>query len=166
MEASSPEQPDERSGRDPRLAIAIGGAVALAAIIVVVVLGGGSGSDDAAATAPDRCIDKWNGDPEAVAFGQHNYGSHGYERVQVTRLTEDAEEPGAGEDGVCAVIFGALQLDTEPVAAGQLLVDAVWRPISLQPEVDLTRVAELQTIAEGQPNSSLSGEGLLDAYDG
>lgn len=163
-EASGPEPSADPSRRDPRLAIAVGGAVALAAIVAVVALSGGSSGDEAAAAPPERCMEGWNADPEARAFGQHNYGSHGYERVQVTRLTEQADELPAGEEGVCAVVFGALQLDTEPFAAGQLLIEGVWRPIALQPEVDLNRVAELQTIAEGQPNASLTGEGVLVEY--
>ena len=76
-------------------------------------------------------------------------------------LTEKGEDPAAGEDGVCAVIFGALQLDTEPVAAGEVLVDRIWRPLALQQGVDINRVAELQTIAYGESNASLNTEGRL-----
>ena len=162
MEEASLESGGGRR-RDPRLLIALAGAAALAAIVAAVALTGGSG-DDASAAAPAHCLERWNDDPEARAFGRHNYGAHGYERVQVTELTEEAEPPTGGADGLCAVIFGALELDTEPVAAGQLLLDGVWEPISLRPAVELTRVAELQAIAAGQPNASLTGEGVLVAY--
>jgi len=165
MEASSTEPGAERA-RDPRLAIVLAATIVLVAIVAVVVLSGGGSDGEASVAAPAQCIKAWNADRDAIAYGQHNYGSHGYERVQVTRLNEDAEEPAAGEEGLCVAIFGALELDTEPVAAGQIREGGVWEPISLRPGVELTRVAELQAIAAGQPNSSLTGEGRLVANSG
>ncbi len=164
MEGVSPEA-GTGPGRDRRVVIAVGGTIALAAVVAVIVLTGGSG-DEASTAAPAQCIEAWNADPEALAYGQHNYGTHGYDRVQVTRLTEAAEVPAEGEEGLCAVIFGALELDTEPVAAGEMRIDGAWQPISLRPGVELTRVAELQAIAVGEANSSLSGEGRLVPYGG
>jgi hypothetical protein len=148
------------TARDRRPLIAIGATIALVAV-VAVVLAAGAGSSGETPAAPARCVEAWNADPDAVAYGIHNYGTHGYERVQVTMLTEKGEDPGDGEDSVCAVIFGALELDSEPVAAGQVLVEGIWQPLALQQGVDITRVAELQTIAYGDANSSLDGQGEL-----
>ena len=150
----------DRARPDRRLLIAIGATVALVAMVAVVLATGGDSSGEAAAP-PKRCVDAWNDDPDALAYGIHNYGSHGYERVQVTTLSAQGEEPPAGEEGVCAVIFGALELDSEPVAAGQVVVDGRWQPLALQQGVDINRVAELQTIAYGEPNSSLDTDGML-----
>ena len=162
MEGSSAGTGDT-GGRDRRVAIALGGTIALAAVVVAVVLTGGSG-DEASAAIPSECVEAWNADPQALAYGQHNYGSHGYDRVQVTRLTEEAETPTGDDQGLCTVIFGALELDTEPIAAGEVRVEGAWQPISLRPGVELTRVAELQAIAVGEANSSLTGEGRLQPY--
>lgn len=141
--------------------IAIGGAGALALTVAIVLLTGGGEASESAAKAPSRCVQAWNDDREALAYGVHNFGTHGYQRVRVTMLSETGEEPAAGRPGVCAVLFGALELDSEPVAAGQLLLEGVWQPLSLVPGTDINRIAELQTIAYGNPNASLSGEGAL-----
>jgi hypothetical protein len=142
--------------------IIVGAGLALVVLVAVVALTGtGGGSDARAEVPPQRCLAAWNDDPDAVAFGLHNYGSHGYERVLVTELTEAATEPAEGEPALCAVVFGALTLDAEPFAAGQLLIDGRWTPIANQPEVELPRLAELQAIAAGDPNASLDAEGEI-----
>jgi hypothetical protein len=137
--------------------------VVLGGVVVVAALAGGGEGGDAQAAAPSECIQAWNTDPDAIAYGRHNFGSHGYDDVQVTMLTPKATEPAEGERGVCAVIFGALQLDSEAAAAGQLLLGNAWEPIALQNGVELTRVGELQQVAAGRANASLDGGGELIA---
>jgi hypothetical protein len=149
--------------RDPRLWIIAGALIALVAVVVVAALAGSGGDEGAQAAAPPECIQAWNTDPDAIAYGRHNYGSHGYDDVQVTMLTPQATEPAEGERSVCAVVFGALQLDSEAVAAGQLLLGRAWEPIALQDGVELTRVGELQQVAAGRSNASLDGGGKLAA---
>lgn len=145
--------------RDPRAAIAVAATLALALVIGgVLLLGGGSGE---AAPAPAECIEAWNEDASAVAYGVHNFGSHGYTDARVGHLTESAES--ADEDGNCAVTFPALTLDREPIAAGQLLHGPRWLPISNLPGVELPRVAELQAEAAASSNAVLSPQGKLSA---
>ena len=143
---------------DRRLLIAGGGMLALALVVGGVLLGGGSGE---AAPAPAECIESWNADASAIAYGVHNFGTHGYTDARVGRLTATAEH--AGEDGLCAVTFPSLTLDQEPIAAGQVLRGRRWLPISTLDGVELTRVAELQAEAAAGPNAVLSPEGKLSA---
>lgn len=157
---SAPSEEPGRSGRGLRLPI-IAVASLILVIAVVVALLGGRDDSSASLAAPERCLDAWNAAPDALAYGRHNFGSHGYERVEVAMLTEQAEEPAAEAKGVCAVIFGATQLDSEPIAAGQLLVDGIWVPIAQQPDVEINYVAELQAVAYGTANASLTGAGRL-----
>lgn len=103
----------------------------------------------------------WNTDPAAVAFGRHNYTSHGYQGALITYLSEDAEEVDSAQLGLCAVIFPAQALDPEPVAAGEVLKAGSWTPISELQGVELTRVGELQVTAAGAPNTRLADTGEL-----
>ncbi|MGH2954758.1 MAG: hypothetical protein ACRDK9_12240, partial [Solirubrobacterales bacterium] len=99
--------------RDPRVLIAAAGTLALVLVVGgVLLLGGGSGE---AAPPPAECIEAWNADGSAVAYGVHNFGAHSYTDAQVGRLTAAADP--AGEDGLCAVTFPSLSLDQEPIAA-------------------------------------------------
>jgi hypothetical protein len=142
-----------------RIAIAIGAAAALVAIVAIVAVAGGG--DEQTASAPPECVRAWNADPAAVAFGRHNYTSHGYQGALVTYLTEDAEDVDSAEHGLCAVIFPAQALDSEPVAAGEVLKGGTWTPISELQGVELTRVGELQVMAAGAPNTRLADTGEL-----
>ena len=155
------EAPAARSERG-RLAIAGGAAAALVAIVVVVlVLGGGESEDERAAVPlPGDCVSAWNADTEATAYGRHNFNFHRYEGALVTFLDADAQEVGDGA-GDCAVIFPSQVLDSEPIAAGQLLRGRTWRPLSSLAGIDLTRVAELQVSAAEAPNAALDGTGEL-----
>ena len=64
-----------------------------------------------------------NEDDEAmVAFGLHQFNGHGYERVEVLRVTQDGK-PTDSESGICAVVFAARNLDPEPGARAQVQVD-------------------------------------------
>lgn len=151
-------QPNPRA----RIAIAVGAAVVLIAIVVVVAVASGGGSDSREPVAADpECIEAWNDDPSARAYGRHNFSFHLYKGALVTFLTPDGEEVGADAGGMCAVVFPSEVLDAEPFAAGQVLEGKRWSPISDLEGVALTRVAELQVLAAGTPNSTLSVEGVL-----
>jgi hypothetical protein len=148
------------TGSPRRTAIAVGAALVLALVVGgVVALGDGSGE---APSAPVECVEAWNADQEAIAYGIHNFGGHGYTEALVTRMTV-AAEPAEGERGLCVVTFPALTLDREPVAAGQILRDDRWTPISQLDGVELTRLAELQAEAAAGSNATLSREGVLAA---
>jgi hypothetical protein len=141
-----------------RIAIAAGGAIVLAILVVVIALASGGDAEDAGA-APDECIRKWNADPAAIGFGQHNFAGHGYDSALVTYLDRSGEQTGSA-DGLCAVLFPSRFLDPEARAAGAILAGH-WRPISELPTIQLTRVAELQAIAAADANASLSATGKL-----
>lgn len=59
------------------------------------------------------------------------------------------------------MIFGAVELDQEPIAAGQLLRAGTWTPFSLLAGVELDRVAELQPAAVDGANASIDVQGEL-----
>ncbi len=145
-----------------RIAIAAGAAVALIAIVAVVAAtSGGDGSDRGEVIADSECIEAWNDDPSARAYGRHNFSFHLYKGALVTFLDDEGNEVGAGEGGLCAVVFPSEVLDAEPFAAGQVLENKRWAPISDLDRVTLTRVAELQVLAAGAPNTTLDVRGVL-----
>ena len=145
-----------------RVLIAIGAAVALTAVIVVVaVASGGGDSDERQVTAPQGCVEAWNRDQAARAYGRHNFSFHQYDGALVTYLTQNGEEVGAGEGGLCAVVFPSRALDPEPFAAGQVLRKKLWFPISELEGMELSRLAELQVLAAGSPNTTLDVQGVL-----
>jgi hypothetical protein len=147
-----------------RVAIAIAAAIASAAIIAVVAVASGGGEDERpVAAAPARCLDAWNADPAARAYGRHNFSFHLYQGALVTYLSTAAEQVGPAEGGLCAVVFPSRALDPEPFAAGELLRGDRWVPISTLPGVELGRVAELQVTAAGSPNTTLDVRGKLAA---
>lgn len=147
-------------GSRARIAIAI--AVGLTAAVVAVALTSGDEADQSAA-APERCVEAWNRDEAALAYGRHNFNFHFYEGALVTFLDRAGRELAAGEGGRCAVIFPSRSLDPEPFAAGQVLEGGGWTPISEMRGVDLARLAELQVLAAGSPNSALDAGGRLTA---
>ena len=152
----------EASSPRARLTIALAAAIALAAIIVVVAVASGGDSDDpVVAEAPKRCISAWNSDAAARAFGRHNFSFHLYKGALVTFLSANGAEVADGDEGSCAVIFPSEALDPEPIAAGQILEGRRWAPISELAGVELTRVGELQVLAAGSPNTTLSVRGVL-----
>jgi hypothetical protein len=150
--------PDSRA----RIVIAIGAAVALAAgIAVIAVASGGDSGGRKPVVAPKECVDAWNRDQAARAYGRHNFSFHQYDGALVTYLTQTGEEVGRGEGGLCAVIFPSKALDPEPFAAGQVLRKKLWLPISELEGMELARLAELQVLAAGSPNTSLDVQGVL-----
>jgi hypothetical protein len=154
-------------GDGTRARLLLAGALALAfaaAIAGVVILAGAAGRDFAA--APERCVEEWNRDPEAVNLGRHQAepppSGHGYVRVQVTTL-----DPGGGDkleatdpDAVCALIFAAPALSSEAASAVLVRVDEVWQPLGgLEPSLD--RLATLQQRAESAYNAQLQADGTI-----
>jgi hypothetical protein len=152
---------DEGSDRRrARIIVAIVlGAGLLVAVLVVVLAGSGGDGSEAAAADPE-CIDEWNGDETMLAFGLHQFSGHGYERVQVTRVTPDGE-PTDSEDGLCAVIFAARALDPEPGARAQVLQDDKWTGLENLGNVDDQEIAKLQSDAFAAVNASLTTDGRL-----
>jgi hypothetical protein len=65
----------------------------------------------------------------------------------------------SAELGHCAVIFPARALDSEPVAAGEVLKRGTWTPISELQGVELSRVGELQVMAAEGPEHPACGHG-------
>lgn len=160
MEGSNPAAANPRA----RIAIAAGAAVVLIAIVVVVsVASGGSADKRGVVAAAPRCLEAWNADPSARAYGRHNFTYHLYKGALVTFLDQAGAEVGQGEGGLCAVIFPSRVLDPEPIAAGQVLRGDRWLPISSLAGIALNRVAELQVLAAGAPNTTLDVRGVLAA---
>ena len=153
--------------RDPqsaraRIALAVAAALVLGGLVVAIGLARG-GDDDAPVSGPDPfCVRSWNSDPAATAYGRHNFNSHRYEGALVTFLDLAANELAGGEGGHCSVVFPSRALDSEPFAAGQVLIGSQWQPISLLEGVSTVRVAELQArAAGGGVNASLAESGRL-----
>src|ERR1044072_369035 len=151
----------EPSGARARILIAAGAAVVLAAVIVVVAVasGGGDSAGRGEVTAPKSCVDAWNRDQAALAYGRHNFSFHEYDGALVTFLAKNGEEVGPGEGGLCAVIFPSRAAHADPCAAGQLLRGKLWFPISELEGMELGRLAELQVLAAGSPNTTLDVQG-------
>ena len=99
--------------------------------MLVVVLSGSEEPRDFE-PAPAACIEHWNADEAALAFGTHQSGAHGYYEVQVLTLTNDGQslaEPGS-PGASCAVVFAASALDPEPISAAQIEKRGAWLPLS------------------------------------
>ncbi len=144
-----------------RILIAAAAAIALAGIIAVIAVASSGGDEGRElVAAPPRCLRSWNADQAALAYGRHNFSFHLYEGALVTFLDSGGEEVDAGE-GLCAVIFPSQVLDPEPFAAGQVLQGRNWVAISSLDGVSLARLAELQAIAAGAPNTTLDVQGVL-----
>ena len=149
------------SGSAARFGALLAAGVLMAGLIALVV--SGSGSDESGGPPPPpRCLQAWNSDPQAIAFGRHNSISHGYGDVQVGRMPQEggtslSSQPGAGE---CAVVFAAEQLDPEPEAAGEIRLEGEWVPLSglLEPAA----LGELQSDAVGAANAVVTPEGSLE----
>lgn len=133
----------------------------LTAIVVVAVASGGDSDQPATAAAPKRCVESWNTDQAARAYGRHNFSFHLYKGALVTYLSRSGDRVDAGGGGLCAVVFPSRALDPEPVAAGEVLEGRNWVPISSLEGLELSRVAELQLLAAGSPNTALDVKGAL-----
>ncbi len=130
--------------------------------MLVIVLRG-SGEPREFEPAPAACIESWNADQTALAFGQHQSGSHGYYEVQVLTLSNDGAEladPGT-EGASCAVVFAASALDAEPISAAQIEKRGAWVPLSQL--TDFNRLATLQSDAQTAYNAQIGPDGSITA---
>jgi hypothetical protein len=141
-----------------RLLLASALAVGLVGVVLIVLL---TSDGNAVEAADGRCLRKWNSDQDAVGFGVHLYGGHGYDQAQVTRLAEDGGPLGANERGFCVVAFAALVLDSEPEAAAQFFDGRSWVPVSSLPQGTPERLAALQIEAAADANATLQVDGRL-----
>jgi hypothetical protein len=158
--------PAGRTGEGSRARLVFAGtlALALAAALAGALLVGGGDEERDFAAAPERCVEEWNGDPEAVTLGRHQAdpppSGHGYRDVQVTTL-----EPNRGiatdPDEVCALIFASPALSEEPESAVLIRLDDVWQPLGgLEPPLD--RLEVLQREAQNDYNAELDVDGSID----
>jgi len=152
-----------RASSGARFGVALAAAVLLAGLVAIIVTSSGSSSDDdgGGAPAPRRCLTAWNSDSEALAFGRHDSISHGYTDVQVGYMPEEGATSlsNTPEQGDCAVVFAANQLDPEAEYVGQIYVTGEWVPLSglLEP-FDL---ADLQDAAVDGANATVTSAGKL-----
>jgi hypothetical protein len=165
-EGSTDQGPQPAESPRARLVFAgVLAAVLLAVVAAVLVVGSSGESSPDVEPAPEECIESWNADRRAVAFGVHNSQAHSYTDVQVTYLTDEAE-PADAETGMCAVIFGRSTLDPEPGASGQvLLASDRWLPISVRLGVDERQLTKLQVNALELANAELEDDGTIVAVD-
>lgn len=131
----------------------------LGGVTVLLVAGG---SDEVAAADPD-CVDLWNEDAGAVSFGRHQESDHGYAAIQVARLDAKGNFVEGEGAGLCAMIFAAQVLDSEPTSAAQIYDDNNWKALINNPGVGTDLVADLQSGATTEANASLTPDGTIVA---
>jgi hypothetical protein len=158
---SAPQAPDSRR---PALYVAGVLLAGLATAVAIVLISSSDGSGEAAAADP-ACIEDWNNDQTAVGFGQHQFGGHGYERVQVLRV-DGSGTLTEGEDGMCGVVFAATELDPEPGARAQVLLDGSWTGFESLRGVNDRAIGQLQSDAVAGTNATLTSDGRLIAQQG
>jgi hypothetical protein len=141
---------------DWRLTIIGAALLLLGGIVAAVVISSGD-SPARAEPPPPGCVEKWNSDPAARAFGIHNYGAHRYTRVQML-LIDGRGRPS--ERGQCGIVFAAQSLDPEPFAAAQIHVGGQW--VSLIGEgTSPERLGGLQSGALERSNATLGPAGTI-----
>lgn len=160
-DVSAQRAPDSRRAALYAAGVLLAG---LAVVVVVVLLSGSDGAGEGGAADP-ACIEAWNSDGTAVGFGEHQFGGHGYERVQVLRV-DPSGTPSEAEDALCAVVFAATELDPEPGARAQVLLDGSWTGFESLGGVNDQAIGQLQSDAVAGTNASLTSEGRLVARGG
>ena len=155
---------DQPADNRTRLIFALG-LIALFAILVGVVViaqSGGGDEDRTFAAAPAKCIESWNSDADTVSLGQHQAVAHGYSRVEVAYATGDGSEVSIEpiQDGSCALLFAASQLDSELAAAALIERRDAWEPM-IATGADAARLDELQDGALEAANAELGADGRL-----
>ena len=138
----------------------------------LVACGGGSSQASfkkSGPPPPQQCLERWNGDEEALAAGKHAYSpGHDSRAARVTLENLPAQQL----KNVCMVIFAASRSDREYGILGNYstapkqttdvsgLVESVWQPITYLP-VD-SEQERLQRQRSGEmANSGLSEDGKL-----
>lgn len=106
-------------------------------------------------------MELWNADREATRFGVHNFVSHRYTGAEVLRI--DGDGNGAVR-GSCAVVFPAVSLDPEPVAAAQVFRGGAWTPLSKVAGMSTADLAKLQAEAIRAVNVVLHEDGSLTPF--
>jgi hypothetical protein len=146
-----------------RVLLALGALFGFSIVVAIVAVtaGGNDQSGAASAAAPRECLDAWNQDSDALAFARHNSIFHNYNSAQVGYLTPASDasvssDPGAGE---CVVVFARNQLDPEALAAGQILENGVWTPLTGL--TDINTVARLQSEAFEGANAKPTIDGEI-----
>jgi hypothetical protein len=155
-------QETDRPTNRSRLLLAGGLAAGLVLAVVLIAVLRGPGPDREFAAPPPGCIERWNSDPAAVAFGRHQSGSHSYYEVQVLTLSGDGGTavPPAAPGASCAVVFASSALDPEPVSAAQIVSSGDWTPLSRFS--DFSRLAELQAGAQSAYNARVTPSGTIE----
>jgi hypothetical protein len=149
-------------GSSPRLRLIVAGALAVGTGALALALSlAGAGEDQPDQPAEAQCVDDWNSNPQAVAFGSHLYGGHGYTDVQVMRLGKDGEPPAANQRGRCAIAFASGTPDPEPEAAAQVFDGITWQAVSSLPRGTPERLAALQAEAVSGANATLGADGMI-----
>lgn len=154
-DAEHPQEPLRSGGR--LVVVAVVALLTAALTVLAVTQSSGPPEPAAAAPAPPDCVEAWNADGEARAYGRHNRTFHRYEGARVARIAADTVSETA--NGPCVVVFPSGSLDPEPEYAGQVLREDGWRP--LIETLDLGRVDQLQSEALSRPNVDLVESGRL-----
>lgn len=155
---------EERSPDRTRLIVAGVLAAALVGAIAAVVLSRGEDGIEVE-PAEAECVSAWNADDSIIRLGVHQFNGHGYDRVQVLRLAANGEKPTPPEQGECAVVFAAAGLDPELGAAAQILEGGRWHALSDSPDLEPSRLRDLQSTAVGGANARLEDDGTLTARE-
>ena len=147
-----------------RVLFAAGTGAVLAAVVAAVALSGGDGGPGAP-PLDAACVEDWNDDEAALAYGRHNFNFHDYEAVRVVHLEVPAGAEVGGERNPCAVLFPSETLDPEPEAAGMAFLGGTWITLS-SVGFDEIRRAELQAEAADAPNAAIDRQGSLSELEG
>jgi hypothetical protein len=142
-----------------RVLFAAAAGAVLAAVVAVVALAGGD-TDPEEEPLELACVEAWNDDEAALAYGRHNFNFHDYEAARVIRLSVPAATQLGGEQTPCSVIFPSETLDPEREAAGMAFVGGTWTALSSIGFDDI-KLAELQAEAATAPNAAIDREGRL-----
>lgn len=154
------------SGAEPggsprgRLAIAAGAAALLAGIVTVAALTASSGSPESG--DPGDCFEAWNSSQTAIGDGVHAYDAHDYGPTLVTRVDDSgALLPADSEEGRCAVVFAARDVDEEPDFGVRVYSSGSWQGLYFTDGVPLDEIERMQRDALATANATLSSDGTL-----
>jgi hypothetical protein len=146
-----------------RVLFAAAAGAMLATVVAVVAISGEDGGPES--TSLDvSCVEDWNDDEAALAYGRHNFNFHDYEAARVVHLSVPAGAEQGGDESPCSVIFPSETLDPEPEAAGMAFLGGSWTALS-SVGFDDVRLAELQAEAAASPNAALDVQGRLSALE-
>jgi hypothetical protein len=137
---------------------AAAGAVLAAVVAVVALAGGDSGPEEEPLEL--ACVEAWNDDEAALAYGRHNFNFHHYETARVIHLNVPAGAQLGGDEMPCSVVFPSEVLDPEPQYAGMALLGGTWTALS-SVGFDEIKLAELQAEAAVAPNAAIDRQGRL-----